>query len=269
MRSGTTRTSSSELWDLPFGQPQIDPARLARAIVQQVADNDLDFRTRLLIRDSMNALRDFWGTSTFDAWLASMQDAARLSAIQNEDLGEPGFSTLARRLMKPTQRKTIEQFLRSLDDAIIRPQEVYIGGSSALILADRLSRHTDDIDVVDEIPADIRKEHELLRGLSERHGLMLTHFQSHFLPDGWRSRVHSLPDMVKLRVFLVDEIDIFVSKLFSNRERDQDDLRHLAAELDKDKIRDRVTSSGQRLLADVKFRDAAERNWFVLYGEPL
>lgn len=269
MSSPPTKLATSKLWELPFGQPQIDPDRLARAVVQQVASGDLDFRSRLLIRDSLNALRAFWGSATFDEWLARAPHAERLRAIHNEDLGAPGFSTLARRLMNPTQRKTIEQFLRSLDDALHRPQELYIGGSCALILADRLSRHTDDIDVVDEVPSEIRNEHDLLRRLSDRHGLMLTHFQSHFLPDGWRSRAHSLPEMSKLRVFLVDELDIFVSKLFSNRERDQDDLRYLARELDKAVIRERVSTSAQRLLADAKLREAAERNWFVLYGEKL
>ena len=75
--------------------------------------------------------------------------------------------------------------------------------------------------------------------------------------------------MGKLHVFLVDEIDIFVSKLFSSRERDQDDLRYLCDKLDKARIKARVDSSAQRVLADPKLRKAAEENWFVLYGEAL
>jgi hypothetical protein len=43
------------LWELVWGKPWIDPARLAEALDRE-ARPGLDYRTRLLIRDSANAL---------------------------------------------------------------------------------------------------------------------------------------------------------------------------------------------------------------------
>ena len=47
---------ADELWTLVLGRPQIDPDALAAAIVRAVLRGDLDFRTRLLIRDALEAL---------------------------------------------------------------------------------------------------------------------------------------------------------------------------------------------------------------------
>src|SRR3954463_8024066 len=86
------------LWKLPFGQPQIDPMRLASAVAAQARDSDLDFRTRLLIRDSLNALEDFWGKSRFDEWFAKLDVRDRLQTIRDDTgLGEPGFASLRMR----------------------------------------------------------------------------------------------------------------------------------------------------------------------------
>ena len=48
---------SPDLWTLARLQPQIDPNDLSSAIVRQIKGNDLDldYRTRLLIRDSIEA----------------------------------------------------------------------------------------------------------------------------------------------------------------------------------------------------------------------
>lgn len=46
-----------DLWALTTTwQPQVDPGDLAAAIGRQVVRTDLEFRTRLLIRDSLVAL---------------------------------------------------------------------------------------------------------------------------------------------------------------------------------------------------------------------
>ena len=55
-----------------------------------------------------------------------------------------------------------------------------------------LERRTDDIDVEDEVPSEIRSRHDLLDQLAKSYGLRLTHFQSHYLPEGWQSRLHLL-----------------------------------------------------------------------------
>ena len=144
-----------------------------------------------------------------------------------------------------------------------------MGGSTALILQSGLSRHTEDIDAVDEIPANIREEHELLGRLAQRYGLRLAHFQSHYLPSGWLGRVHSLGRFGSLNVFLVDAYDVLASKLLSAREKDLDDLRAMAPKIEKDVLADRVRQGAGASLAEPRLAENAKRNWYVLYGEPL
>jgi len=171
--------------------------------------------------------------------------------------------------MKTTRRETILQFLRELSEQIDTPTQLIIGGSSALILHNLLSRSTEDIDVVDEVPRTLRSEHRLLRRLSDRYGLSLAHFQSHYLPEGWETRTKYLDRFGSLEVRLVDCIDIFLGKLFSRREKDRDDLRALSSQLDRSQIERRLESAGQSMLADQSLRDAAERNWRIVFGGPF
>ena len=54
-----------DLWSLALSGQQIDASSLSIALEEQVARDDsseLDFRTRLLIRDSLNALGALLGT---------------------------------------------------------------------------------------------------------------------------------------------------------------------------------------------------------------
>jgi hypothetical protein len=132
-----------------------------------------------------------------------------------------------------------------------------------------LTRHTDDIDVVDELPAQLRTEHDFLNGLIARFGLRLAHFQSHYLPSGWQARVAPLGKFGQLEVYLVDECDIAVGKLFSARDKDRDDLRALSAQLDKARLTERLRSAGAHFLADPTLRANAEKNWYVVYGDGL
>ena len=70
-----------DLWSLVRGRPQIDPHDLADAVAAQAAA-DLDYRTRLLIRDSVEALRGYWGQSARVERLAGgCPAAARRSEI--------------------------------------------------------------------------------------------------------------------------------------------------------------------------------------------
>jgi hypothetical protein len=144
-----------------------------------------------------------------------------------------------------------------------------IGGSTALILAGHLRRATEDIDVVDQLPPSIRMNHELLSKLGTRFGLRLAHFQSHYLPSGWSARVRSLGRFGSIDVHLVDPLDIFVGKLFSNREKDRDDLRVLKKSLEKPAITERLQSSAKILAGEPAIRVNAERNWYILFGESL
>ena len=130
--------------------------------------------------------------------------------------------------MEKTDPETIRQLLRELGTLASRPTRIDVGGSGALILLGNLSRSTDDIDIVDEVPPELRAQHDAMEQLASRYGLRLAHFQSHYLPAGWIDRVRSLGRFGNLEVFLVDPLDIFVGKLFSAREEDRDDLRALA-----------------------------------------
>ena len=72
-----------------------------------------------------------------------------------------------------------------------------------------------------------------------------------------------------LDVYLVDSIDIFLSKLFSARRKDLDDLRNLSSQLDKQDIIQRIRTSTTMFRQTPGLAENAERNWYVLHGEPL
>jgi hypothetical protein len=171
--------------------------------------------------------------------------------------------------MQPTDPETVRSLLRDVGTRLHRPVRLQVGGSIALILPGYLSRSTEDIDIVDEVPAELRAEPALLDALPGRYGLRLTHFQSHFLPAGWETRLHSLEPFGRLQVFLVDVSDVFLSKLFSKRTKDLDDLRLLYPQLQRDTLVRRLHDTTAALRAEPDLRQAAERNWYVLTGEPL
>lgn len=259
----------SDLWELVWGKPAIDARQLAAAIEREVARGELDFRTRLLIRDGAQALEDYWGRERQEGWLRHSGVGASLMAIRSEALGPAGFPYIRERLMERTEPDTVRQLLRDLGGRIHHEVDVVIGGSVALILQDYLSRATQDIDLVDEVPSEIRQEHTLLEQLRQRYGLALTHFQSHFLPSGWESRLHTLGSFGRMRVAVVDMHDLFMSKLFSPRDKDLDDLRMLWPQADRAIVERRLRECCAGLLADPALRAHAERNWYVLTGDPL
>lgn len=261
--------SQRDLWGLTVGGGTVDPTQLTQAIVRQLDSGEPDFRTRLLIRDSLDALARHWGRERVDAWLDRALHSDAIRRIWQEELGEVAFPSLAWRVMTPTRPETILQFLRDLGTRIRTPVALFIGGSAALILPGMLTRSTDDIDVVDELPPGVRGEHALLEELLRRYGLRLAHFQSHYLPAGWQGRASSLGRLGEIDAYLLDPYDVFLSKVFSQRTKDQDDLRHLAPQLDKDRIVRRLMDTTRALQSEPKLRAVADRNWYVLYAEPL
>jgi hypothetical protein len=262
-------TQTRDLWSLVWGRPHVDPSELAHAVEEQVHRPPLDFRTRLLVRDSIEALKEYWGQERLKEWLAVCPARERIESICREDLGEPGFSTIRERLMEKTDPESVRQLFRELGSKIRRPVRLAVGGSIALILPGYLSRSTVDIDVVDELPSEIRAQHALLEDLRKRYGLMLAHFQSHYLPSGWEKRLHYLDDFDDLRVYLVDVYDVFLSKLFSIRTKDLDDMRMLLPQLDKDMLTRRLKDTTASMLASEELRKRAVQNWYILYGEEL
>lgn len=262
-------TRAQDLWSLVQYRPQIDPRTLATAIDYQAGLKPLDDRTRLLIRDSVEALKRCWGNAAFQSWLVDCPERETIEAITKEEFERPGFPFLAERLMPTTDPEGIRQFLRELGVKLPRPARLAVGGSVALILAGYLTRHTDDLDVVDEVPEEVRTEHRLLDDLRQEYGLYLAHFQSHYLPRGWEQRLHTLEPFGNLQVALVDVYDIFVGKLFSRRKRDVSDLRALAPQLDHGVVLRRLQDAAGPLASDPDLRRQAEQNWYIVYGEAL
>jgi hypothetical protein len=186
-----------------------------------------------------------------------------------EDLGPPGFDFAGDRLMDAVRPETVEQYLRELGSQVRGPVRVVIGWAIALIVTRRLSRATADIDLADEVPPELRSQHELLDRLAARYRLRLTHFQSHYLPAGWAGRAESFGRFGELDVLVVNVYDLFVGKLFSRREKDLDDLRVLLPQLDRGTVQNRIRTTTASFRADPKLLEAAERNWYVLTGDPL
>jgi hypothetical protein len=260
--------TKSVLWTLALDAVSFAPAQLLAALEAETANTPHDFRTRVLLRHSFLALKKQWGEQR----VRGMLPPAALAVIDQtlaEDLGEKGFASLESRLMESTKPETIKRFLRELGSSIRESCRIHIGGSGALMLLGVLHRRTDDIDVVDEVPAPIRKDHALLESMVARYGLRLAHFQSHYLPDHWETRLKSFGVYGQLQVFLVDPVDIALGKMFSRREKDLDDLRILITSIGKATLRDRLNSSGKSLLADPQLRSNAERNWYILFGQSL
>ncbi len=260
---------AKDLWNLVWGKPEIDPNDLASAVQDQAQREELDYRTRMLIRDSVDALRRHWGPDRVDRWLQGSPTKNRIESICREEFDKIGFSTIGMRLMEKTDPETVRQFLRELSVHVRSPMRLLVGGSIALIVPGHLSRATEDLDVVDEVPSDLRNQHQLLEDMKKRYGLLLTHFQSHYLPSGWMNRLHYHDTYGEMAVYFVDPYDVFLSKLPSIRTKDLDDLRALVAELDKNVLVDRLKSSMGSTLAAEPLRQRAEQNWFIVFGEKL
>jgi hypothetical protein len=258
-----------DLFNLVRKRPQIDPRDLAEAIRGEVHQTSLDYRTRLLVRDSVEALRLYWGNSRLEQWLSQCPEQDIIRTICNDEYDKIGFPSLRNRLMEKTEPEAILQFFTHLGKKLRQTIRVEIAGSVALILPGYLSRHTEDIDVVGEVPKDIRDDHALVSALETSYGLKLGHVQTHYFPAGWRDRVHSFDVFDRLQVFLVDVYDVALSKLFSARLKDLEDLRVLKPQVDKDVLTARFRSSAGDFLAAPRLKQLAQDNWQILYGEPL
>jgi hypothetical protein len=193
----------------------------------------------------------------------------RIRAILNEDLGQPGFATIRRRLVDTINSTRLSRLLELLGREIHNRIDVHIGGSIPTLIKGLTVRPTIDIDFVDEVPAEIRRQRAVLRKIETDFGLKLTHMRSHFLPAHWHDRRHWFGDFGGLRVYVVDEYDVFVSKLSSKQEKHQSDLGVLALKLNKDTAKHRLLTDGQAFLDDRKLRPQIEENWRFIFQEPL
>lgn len=257
-------------WKLVWGQPYIDSQTLATAIEQDLERTaQPDFRTRLLVRDAATAIRSFWGSRKFARWLAESPAGPRIRTILEEDLGQPGFSTIRRRLVDTIDDSQLRQIFEMLGRNIHGQVEIHVAGSIPTLIKGLTARPTININIVDEVPAEIRRQRALLRKIKTDFGLTLGHMQSHYLPAHWRDRRQWLGDFGGLRVYVVDEYDIFVSKLPSKKAKHQSDLRVLALRLDKGTAKHRLQSDGTAFLEDPKLRPQIEENWRFIFQELL
>jgi hypothetical protein len=264
-------TGVDELWSVAQRPFDVDASALSRAVETAAGQASLDYRTRLLVRDSIAALEAHWGCERFANWFGHSHRRHELTRIRAsvQAADDVAFPYLARSIVDAIKPETVMQLLRELSQGVTRPTRLIIGGSIALLLEGYLARHTQDIDVVDELPAELRTQHELLDRLADRFKLRLTHFQSHYLPSGWEQRIRSVAVFDKLQVFTVDAYDVVVGKLFSNREKDRDDLRAVMPQFDRVALVRRLGDTTTAFRADPKLLAAAEKNWFIVFGEPL
>jgi hypothetical protein len=263
-------SQSLDPWRLVWGQPYIDTATLAAAIERDLQHQPQpDYRTRLLVRDAALAIRSFWGAAKFQRWLAASPARERLRAILDESFPETGFPSIRRRLVDSIGEIQVKQIFSLLGQDIHDRIEVYVAGSIPTRIEGLTARPTEDIAIVDEVPAEIHKQRALLRKIEDDYGLRLGHVQSHYLPSGWQKRRRFLGDFGELRVYLVDAYDIFVSKLSSKQEKHKDDLRVLAGKLDKETARQRLLEEGRAFLEDPHQRPQIEANWQFIFQEPL
>ena len=259
-----------DLWGIYSSRQHLDPDDLTAAIQDQVLSGDLDYRTRLLIRESLEALRAYWGESRFRHWLTMNSARERLEAICHERFDDDtGFPSLRRRVMEVTKPETIRAYLREIGQSLRKPLRIEVGGSIACILMGYLSRKTEDVDIVNEVPQEIRSQYQLLDELHQRYNLEMGHMQSHYLPSGWQHRLHSQAPFGALQVYLVDVYDVFLGKLTSIRPKDKDDLETLSRQLDKDVVVDRLKNTMESTFASTELREHAEKNWYILFGESL
>lgn len=204
---------------------------------------------------------------TLDPRTDELATAARL-ALQGQDTGHTKFPTLKARMGTVMKKSTIEKFLKDLGSELVEPARIIVGGSSALILFDLLERNTEDIDLVDEIPAPLRTMHQWRENAKERYGLYLAHFQSHYLPRDWENRLVSMGSFRQLTVLLVDPLDILVGKLFSRRVKDQADLDQILPSIPRERFDQRLLYA-DRLAADESLRQQADKNYYILFGDAL
>src|SRR5262249_28283079 len=151
-------------WTLFWKSPEIDPDDLAHAVEERVAAGDMDYRVRLLVRDSVEALKDYWGAPRFEGWLAQSPVRERIEAIRREEFERPGFPMLKECLVEKTDPQQVRQFFETLGSKLRLRQRlrIAVGGSIALIMPGYLARSTTDIDVVNELPPELRSQHALL-----------------------------------------------------------------------------------------------------------
>jgi Nucleotidyltransferase of unknown function (DUF6036) len=257
-------------WELVWGQPYIDCDTLAAAIEEDLAKTPSpDYRSRLLIHDAAGAICSYWGSRRFRRWIGNSPVGDKIQTILTEEFPEEGFPHIRRKLVASIKSDLIERIFETLGRGIVERVEVHIAGSVPTLIKGLTFRPTQDIDFVNEVPAEIRRQGDTLKRIEESYGLSLGHVQSHYLPANWQTRRRFFGDFGGLRVYMVDEHDIFVSKLSSKQGKHRQDLEVMAQTMDKEKIKQRLLQDGKIFLDTPFLRIQIEENWRFIFREPL
>ncbi len=261
---------SLDPWELVWGQPYIDCDTLATAIEDDlIGSPEADYRSRLLIHDAARAICSYWGSSRFDKWIGKSPVGRKIQSILHEHFPEEGFPNIRRKLVASVKSEVVERIFELLGQGVPERVEVHIAGSIPTLIKGLTFRPTQDIDFVNEVPAEIRRQRDVLQRIDESYGLSMGHVQSHYLPANWQSRRHYFGDFGGLRVYMVDEYDIFVSKLSSKQPKHRQDLEVMAPNLEKDKIKRRLFDDGKIFLATPFLSEQIKENWRFIFREPL
>jgi hypothetical protein len=255
-------------WSLVSNRGWIPEDALIPAFRKTVRDEpDPCYRTQMMIHDGLDALAGRWGRSRVEARLGTDAAGDRLRAFWDYTYDKEGFWSIKMRLVEPV---TPEQILRMLRDAsrrVRRPARINVGGSCALILSRWITRPTDDVDVVNELPDVLRSDYELIDSLAARHKLRLTHFASHYLPDGWENRVVPAAMFNQLDVRVVDPTDVLTGKFFSRREKDYRDILASERHVSKDVLRERMEHNTSSFRTVNRLLWQGRDNWYAFSGE--
>ena len=185
---------TDQLWDLTRHPGQIDTEALAAAIEAAAApgvDDDRDFRTCVLIRDSICALTDHWGWGKTLAWVAGPSNGAAI--VQDcKTESERGFPSPRRRVVDTTKPEKIAEVLSEIGRVISKPTMLYVGGVAALVLNRVLARRVDAIEVVRPSPDELSGQGDWLDELERRYGLKVIQMPLNALPNGWVDRSRSI-----------------------------------------------------------------------------
>src|SRR5215831_18651471 len=101
---------AKDLWSLALDHVQVDPDDLVQAIEDQVRRGDLDYRSRLLIHDSLEALQMHWGAERLQQWLLQCPHHEQIRAMWTAHYDEVGFPSLRRRVVEIIRPEQVKQF---------------------------------------------------------------------------------------------------------------------------------------------------------------
>jgi len=175
-RSKTTENRGLDPWELVWGQPYIDCETLAAAIEDDLGGSPQpDYRTRLLVHDAAQAIRSYWGPKRFGQWVGNSPVGDKIHTIIQETFPEKGFPHIRRRLVASVKSDLIERIFELLGRGVPERIEVHIAGSIPTLIKGLTFRPTQDIDFVNEVPEEIRRQRDVLRtivGLDEAVALL-------------------------------------------------------------------------------------------------